>query len=124
VAKKRVILATFQKPISLERIGRMKISRLRSPGGPKSRNRSAILRVRRETRKDHDSDLLDDFRVSKRSDITNVHTVGDSGQHPAHDFARACLGHIRNDANLLGSRNLTDRRLEDANDLSSFGLRQ
>src|SRR6516165_2052785 len=67
---------------------------------------------------DHDADFLDDLRVGQRSDITNVHSVRDCRQHPAHDFARACLGHVRNNTNVLGSRNLADHRLENANDLA------
>src|SRR5208337_1899411 len=61
---------------------------------------------------DHDADLLDDLRVGKRSDVANFHGVGDGGQYPAHDFARARLGHVGDDANALGSRDFANRSLD------------
>src|SRR5260221_2473242 len=71
---------------------------------------------------DHDADLLDDLRVGKGSDVANVHGVGDGGQHPAHDFARARLGHVGNDTNTLGPRDFADHSLDHANDLVFNGL--
>ena len=41
---------------------------------------------------------------------------------PAHDFARACLGHVGNDTNALGSRNFADHGLDCLNDLVFNGL--
>jgi ferredoxin len=32
-----------------------------------------------------DADLLDDLGVGERSNVANVHGVGDGGKHPAHD---------------------------------------
>src|SRR5260221_14381737 len=66
---------------------------------------------------DHDADLLDDLGVGERSNVANVHAVGDGGKHPAHDFARARLGHVGNDTNTLGPRDFADHSLDRANDL-------
>ena len=67
-----------------------------------------------------DADLLDDLGVGERSNVANVHGVGDGGKHPAHDFARARLGHVGNDTNTLGPPDFADHSLDHVNDLSSM----
>src|SRR5258708_30766370 len=71
---------------------------------------------------DHDADLLDDLGVGEGSDVANVHGVGDGGKHPAHDFARARLGHLGNDTITLRPRDFADPSLDRANDLVFNGL--
>ncbi len=69
-----------------------------------------------------DADLLDDLGVGERSNVANVHGVGDGGKHPAHDFARARLRHVGNDTNTLGPRDFADHSLDHVNDLVFNGL--
>src|SRR6266446_1788108 len=52
-----------------------------------------------------------DLRVRKRRNVSNISEVGDRSKDPAHDFARAGLGHIRDDPDILRSRDLPDLRL-------------
>ena len=47
------------------------------------------------------ADLLDDIGIGERGDVAGVHVIGDGGQHAAHDFARARLGHVGDDVDRL-----------------------
>src|SRR5258708_18062143 len=57
------------------------------------------------------ADSLDDLRVGKRRDVSNVGEVGARSKDPAHDFARAGFGHICNDPDIPRSRDRTNLRL-------------
>src|SRR5258708_5171728 len=54
---------------------------------------------------------LDDLGIGKRRDVSHIGKVGDRSKDPAHDLARAGLGHIRDDPAILRSRDLPDLRL-------------
>ena len=69
-----------------------------------------------------DADLPDDLGVGERTNVANVHGVGDGGKHAAHDFARARLGHVGIDTNTLGPRDFADHSLDHVNDLVFNGL--
>src|SRR3989442_3137648 len=52
-----------------------------------------------------------DLRVRKRGNVSNIGEVGASSKDPTHDLARAGLGHIRDDPDILRSRDLPDLSL-------------
>src|SRR2546426_9775734 len=54
---------------------------------------------------------LYDLRVRKRRNVSNIGKVGGRSKDPAHDLARASLGHIRDDPDILRSRDLPDLSL-------------
>src|SRR3989442_5016870 len=54
---------------------------------------------------------LDDLRVGKRRYVSNIGEVGARSKNPTHDLARAGLGHIRNDPDILRSRDFPDLSL-------------
>src|SRR6266487_80879 len=54
---------------------------------------------------------LYDLRVRKRRSVSNIGEVGASSKDPTHDLAGAGLGHIRDDPDMLRSRDLPDLSL-------------
>src|SRR5947208_9286958 len=52
-----------------------------------------------------------DLRIRKRRNVSNIGEIGGSGKDPAHDLARAGLGHIRDDPDILRSRDLPNLSL-------------
>src|ERR1051326_495251 len=52
----------------------------------------------------HHPDLLDNIGIRQCSDVPRVHLVRDRGQHPPHDFTRACLGHVWHHVHLARPR--------------------
>src|SRR5882757_5792108 len=66
---------------------------------------------------DEFSDLLDDVGIGEGGDVASVHAVRNGGQDAAHDFAGAGLGHVRNDVDALGARDLADHGFDGGDDL-------
>src|SRR6266487_2508971 len=58
------------------------------------------------------SDVVDDLGVRQRGYVPNVGEVGDAGDNPAHDLPGARLGHVRDDPDVLRSRDLPDLPLD------------
>src|SRR6266542_2836375 len=62
-------------------------------------------------------DVLDDLGVRERCRVADVGEVGDRGDHPAHDLARAGLRHVRDDPHVLRARDLPDLLIDRVADL-------
>src|SRR5438067_1476691 len=60
----------------------------------------------------HHADLLDHLGVCQGGDIADGHPVRDGGQNAPHDFSRARLRHVGNDAHALRPRDFPDERLD------------
>src|ERR1700680_2191170 len=54
-------------------------------------------------------DGLDDFGVGERGDVAWAGEVGDAGDDTAHDLARAGLGHVGHDPDVLRPGDLADQ---------------
>src|SRR5260370_36520355 len=55
--------------------------------------------------------------IGERGDVARAREVGDAGDDPAHDLARAGLGHVRVDPYVPGSGDLADQALDRGRDL-------
>ena len=62
--------------------------------------------------KHHLTDLFDDLGIRQGGDVAGIPAVGDRGQHPAHDLARAGLGHVWYDPDSPRPGDLADLNLD------------
>src|SRR6266851_4544947 len=69
------------------------------------------------------ANLGDDVGIGEGGDVARVHLVGDGGEDAAHDFARARLGHVRNDVDGFGPGDFADHGFDGVDDfvLDGFG---
>ena len=58
------------------------------------------------------ANLGDDVGIGEGGDVAGVHVVGNGGENAAHDFARAGLGHVRNNVDCLWARDFADHGLD------------
>src|SRR6266568_1085723 len=72
------------------------------------RERAGNLAMRKLLALDVTEYALHDIRVCQRHHVSNISEVGDRSKDPAHDLARAGLGHIRDDPDMLRSGDLPD----------------